>query len=111
MSSGIVEYVEARNNAIKAWTLEGYTPLDDLKEEYGLTCEYLFQAGLMVEKETVRISPPSYSYRLNAQGRLLMAEVEELSLILIRPECLAKLFLICMAETVCEQDQTEILKG
>jgi len=35
-----------------------------------------------------------------------MAEVEELSLILIRPECLAKLFLICMAETVGEQDQT-----
>jgi len=107
MSSGIVEYVEARNNVIKAWTMEGYTPLDDLKEEYGLTCEYLFQAGLMVEKKTVRISPPSYPYRLNAQGRLLMAEVEEFSLVLIRPECLAKLFLICMAETVGHQKQRD----
>ncbi len=100
MSSGIVEYVEARNNAIKAWKLEGYTPLDELEEEYGLTCEYLFQAGLMVEKKTVRISPPSYPYRLSVRGRLLMAEVEEFSLILIRPECMAKLFLACMAETV-----------
>jgi len=80
--------------------MEGYTPLDELEKEYRLTQEYLFQSGLMVELKYWTDRPFFRPYRLSARGKLLMAEVEELSLILIRPGGLEKLFLTCMAETV-----------
>jgi len=99
----IVSFLKSRNNAIEAWKLEGYTPLDELEKEYELTHEYLFHSGLMVKTNHWTDRPFFRPYRLSVQGRLLMAEVEELSLILIKPGCLEKLFLICMAETVSYQ--------
>jgi len=40
----IVSFVKSRDNAIEAWEMEGYTPLDELEKEYGLTQEYLFKS-------------------------------------------------------------------
>ena len=100
LSSGIIPFMQSREHAIRAWKLEGYTPLDELEAEYGITHEYLFRAGLLIKTDIWSDRPGFRPYRLSERGRRLMAEVEELSLILIRPECLAKLFLICMAETV-----------
>jgi len=104
MGCGIVNFVYGRRSARKAWRLEGYTPLDDLEKEYGVTCEYLFQAGLMAEKTIRRVSPPSYPYKISERGRLLMTEDEEYAIILIRPGCIEKVFLTCMAESIRDQN-------
>jgi len=88
----ILQFFEGRKNAIEAWKLDGYMPMDDIEREYGLTVDDLFHAGLMVEKN-FWTDLPSYPYTLSKPGRLLLSEDKEYSIILIKRGCLEKVFL------------------
>jgi len=96
MSSGIISFLEGRNNAIKAWKTDDYMPLEEVQREYGITADDLFDAGLLVEKG-YRSDLQCYRYKPSKQGRLLLSYDEQYDIILIKHGCLEKLYFTVQA--------------
>jgi len=96
-------YFKKRDNAIKAWDLEGYTLLEHIDKAYGLTQEYLYHIGLLEKKEAQRICPPSTPYKLSKFGKLYLTEDEGFSLILVRPNGIHNLLLICISRSLLDK--------
>jgi len=96
MSSGIIPFLEGRNNAIKAWKTDDYMPLEEVQREYGITADDLFDAGLLVEKGYWS-DLQCYRYKPSKQGRLLLSHDEQYDIILIKHGCLEKLYFTVQA--------------
>jgi len=92
VSSGIIPFLEGRDNAIKAWKMDGYIPLEEVQQEYGITADDLFHAELLLKKGYWR-DLQCYPYKLSKQGRLLLSHDEQYDIILVKKGCLEKLFL------------------
>jgi len=96
MSSGIIPFLEGRNNAIKAWKADDYMPLEEVQQEYGIIADDLFDVGLLVEKGYWS-DLQCYRYKPSKQGRLLLSYDEQYDIILIKHGCLEKLYLTVQA--------------
>jgi len=92
MSSGIIPFLDGRDSAIKAWKMDGHIPLEEVNEEFGITADDLFHAGLLIEKGHWT-DLQCYPYKVSSQGRLLLSHDEQYDILLVKPGCLEKLFL------------------